>query len=75
MNVYDLIYVQLQLSPFRNEPVSQYSERELSRHSLSPQTMLNPKKDNLENRFLKPEYPFNNKQDTILALMHVGIFM
>ena len=30
MNVYDLIYVQLQLSPFRNEPVSQYSEHELS---------------------------------------------
>ena len=26
MNVYDLIYVQLQLSLFRNEPVSQYSE-------------------------------------------------
>ena len=30
MNVYDLIYVQLQLILFRNEPVSQYSERELS---------------------------------------------
>ena len=30
MNVYDLIYVQLQLSLFRNEPVSRYSERELS---------------------------------------------
>ena len=30
MNVYDLIYVQLQLSLFRNEPMSQYSDRELS---------------------------------------------
>ena len=30
MNVYDLIYVQLQLSLFRNDPVSQYSKRELS---------------------------------------------
>ena len=30
MNVHDLIYVQLQISLFRNEPVSQYSERELS---------------------------------------------
>ena len=30
MNVYDLIYVQLQLSLFSNEPGSQYSERELS---------------------------------------------
>ena len=30
MNVHDLIYVQLQLSLFRNESVSQYSERELS---------------------------------------------
>ena len=30
MNAYDLIYVQLQLLLFRNEPVSQYSERELS---------------------------------------------
>ena len=30
MNVYDLIYVQLQLSLFRNEPVSQYWKRELS---------------------------------------------
>ena len=29
MNVYDLIYVQLQLSLFRNEPVTQYLEREL----------------------------------------------
>ena len=30
MNVYELIYVQLQLLLFRNEPVSQYLERELS---------------------------------------------
>ena len=30
MNVHDLINVQLQLSLFRNEPVSQYSERKLS---------------------------------------------
>ena len=30
MYAYDLIYVQLQLSLFRNEPVSPYSERELS---------------------------------------------
>ena len=29
MNVHDLIYVQLQLSLLRNEPVSQYSESEL----------------------------------------------
>ena len=29
MNVYDLIYVQLQLSLSRSEPVSQYSKREL----------------------------------------------
>ena len=29
MNVYDLIYVQLQLSLLRNEPVSQYLECEL----------------------------------------------
>ena len=30
MNVYGLIYVQLELSLFRNEPVSQYLERERS---------------------------------------------
>ena len=30
MNVHDLIYVQLQLSLFRNESVSQYLEYELS---------------------------------------------
>ena len=30
MNFHDLIYVQLQLSLFRNELVSQYLEREIS---------------------------------------------
>ena len=54
MDVHDLIYVQLQLSLLRNEPVSQYSERELS----CGQTLCWIQKDNLAFRFLKPEYPF-----------------
>ena len=55
MNDYDLIYVQLQLSLFRKEPVSKYSEHELS----CGQTLCwIQKKDNLEQWFLKPEYPF-----------------
>ena len=32
--------------------------------------MLNPKKDNLENRFLKPEYPFKLGDD-ILSQSHI----
>ena len=55
MNVYDLIYVQLQLSLFSNEPVSQYSVRELS---CSQTLCWIQKKDNLAYGFLKPEYPF-----------------
>ena len=53
MNVYDLIYVQLQLSLFSYEPVSQYSECDLSWGQKSKS-----KKDSHEYGFLKPEYMY-----------------
>ena len=59
MNVYDLIYVQLQLSLFRNERVSQY----LSVNSLVVKHYVETKK---RQRFLKPEYPFNVKNLQII---------
>ena len=50
MNVSDLIYVQLQLSLFRNEPASQYLEGELS----CGQTLCRiQKKDSLEYGFFE----------------------
>ena len=69
MNVHDLIYVQLQSSLFRNEPVSQYSEHELS----CGKYCVESKKDDLEYGFLKPEYPF--KVCTLIIQSSHLIFM
>ena len=65
MNVYDLIYVQLQLSLFRNEPVSQYSERNVN-SLVVKHYVESKKKDNLAYGFLKSEYPLNVKNLQII---------